>query len=682
MVRNNLQRLWVILTIAAMGTAMPAAANHVQTESGRVIAFDHVTGNEWWVEVALSGPDAGSVAGVEAQDANGPWVPLQKKSWGPWAATFHIEPNNQVRFRANWAGGAQVVSCWFTHPAGVEQCAPSPWRTTVVGEAGPEARSGDLAISDVDNDGRPDVTVANDNGLRVFEWTGSSWAVEAVTSRPLHAVAAGDGDGDRLNEMYALSWNALYAYRRNTTGWDEQLLWTFPEANAGDMTLGNIDGAPGPELYLGLYNTTCEPDTHLCTSNSTVYRAWATETWNAAPVASLAGHIDSLWIGDGDRDVAAELYVGHGTRHADRTTQVRFTKASWQATGLPGTGSDSGMALAVAGDGNRDGTGEVYVANWYGNLRKLTYDGTAGWTAEILFDEMRTPDGNVVNPNSLFLGDADGDGSQELYLATASGDLVQVRWSGTAWQLARIADPTDAGRVPTTGMLVVGDGDGDGHREAYLSVSFRDEDFVDPAVTRIYKVDVPGTTAFDATFSSVRGNEWWIQANVAATGGTLSKVDVRLSGGAWQPLAKQSWGGWAASYHATQGTLVQLRATSTTGQTDLSECYAWIPQPDRDAMKASCGSTTQPFDADFTGVKGNEWWVQVNVAANEKLSGVDARVNCGSWVALDFYSWGGWAKSFHVPNGAKVDFRARSQTGATDVSGGYVWPQATPTSGC
>lgn len=670
-----------MLALATAGFLFPGvAANHAQSESGRVVVFDHRTGNEWWVEVNLFGQDAGSVAAVEAQDTNGPWVALQKKSWGPYAASFHIEPGNQVRFRATWAGGAQVESCWFTHPAGAEQCGNPAWRTTVIGEAGPEAHSGDMAISDVDNDGRRDVTVANSHGLRVFEWTGTAWSVELVSSRALSAVAAGDG-GEGFNVVYALSGNTLYAYRHFTTGWDEAPLLSFAEPIAADMTLGNIDGMAGPELYLGLYGTTCDDETRLCTSTSSVYRAVLMEQWNGTRIASLSGHIDSFWIGDGDRDGVSELYVGHGTRHADRTTQVRPSGDAWQSTELPGWGSDSGMALVVAGDGNRDGKGEVYVANWYGNLRKLTFSPTAGWTAESIFDEMRDPEGQVVNPDSLFLGDADSDGSQELYLA-ANGHLLQVRWSGASWQFTRIADPAEPGLAPGLGMLVVGDGDGDGRREAYASVSFRDLDFADPSVTRVYKVDVAGTTGFDAVFTGVRGNEWWIQANVAATGGTLSKVDVRLAGGAWQPLTKQSWGAWAASYRAVQGTLVQFRATATTGATDLSDCYVWVPPPNQDASKASCDSTTQPFDATFSGAKGNEWWVEVRVMANEKLAGVDARVNCGSWVALDFHSWGAWAKSFHVSNGAKVDFRARSQTGATDVSGGYTWPQATPTAGC
>jgi hypothetical protein len=95
-------------------------------------------------------------------------------------------------------------------------------------------------------------------------------------------------------------------------------------------------------------------------------------------------------------------------------------------------------------------------------------------------------------------------------------------------------------------------------------------------------------------------------------------------------------------------------------------------------------SPAQPaFDATFSGVQGNPWWVQANVAGNQPVLRVEARVNCGqTYVPLTKQTWGGWAKSFQVADGAKVTFRATSWDGATDASGGYVWPSASPTAGC
>gem|GEM_PF-3003480 len=70
----------------------------------------------------------------------------------------------------------------------------------------------------------------------------------------------------------------------------------------------------------------------------------------------------------------------------------------------------------------------------------------------------------------------------------------------------------------------------------------------------------------------------------------------------------------------------------------------------------------------------NEWWVEVMVHANQPIVGVDASANGGPWIALSATSWGTWAKSFFVPAGSHVQFRAHSSTGATATSVSYAWP--------
>lgn len=61
------------------------------------------------------------------------------------------------------------------------------------------------------------------------------------------------------------------------------------------------------------------------------------------------------------------------------------------------------------------------------------------------------------------------------------------------------------------------------------------------------------------------------------------------------------------------------------------------------------------------------------MTANEPVAAVDARVNGGSWVALELKSWGHWAKSFFVAAGSKVEFRATSATGAQHTSAPFTW---------
>jgi hypothetical protein len=293
----------------------------------------------------------------------------------------------------------------------------------------------------------------------------------------------------------------------------------------------------------------------------------------------------------------------------------------------------------------------------------------------------------MSGPNDLFAADVDRDGVHELYAPTDAGHLVQglsrPDGSWNAWDLGEVPEDQDAGDV------VLGDVDNDGGLEAYVSAFRFDTCCPSHNVYKFTPAGSPPPPRFDATFTKVTGNEWWIQANVAATGGTLSKVEVRLNGGEWKPLPKQSWGGWAASYHAPQGTIVQMRASSTTGATDLSDCYRWIPTNGQDAAKVACPGTPPPPPpppppgaVTFSSVGGNEWWVEAVVTSDRTVSGVQVHVNCGAGTAMQFHrDWGKWAVSVHVPSGAKVSFTAFVD-GTASKSGGYIWPGATPTSGC
>jgi hypothetical protein len=214
--------------------------------------------------------------------------------------------------------------------------------------------------------------------------------------------------------------------------------------------------------------------------------------------------------------------------------------------------------------------------------------------------------------------------------------------------------------------------------------------------------DIVTDPIFDAPFTGFRGNEWWVQAKVGTNGPTIAKVDVRIApSGAWQPLAKQNWGtsppSWAGSYHFPQGSILQMRATASDGRTDLSSCRQWIPPANTDATLVSCpGSstttTTPPppptFDATFSNVKGNSYWAEAVVTANMPVHMVSLRIDCSAdWHQMQYRSdWGKWVIGKAIPTGAKVTLVAQHNDGAGnsvfDHSGGYVWPNASPTTGC
>lgn len=193
-----------------------------------------------------------------------------------------------------------------------------------------------------------------------------------------------------------------------------------------------------------------------------------------------------------------------------------------------------------------------------------------------------------------------------------------------------------------------------------------------------------GSGGFAASFENVRGNTWWVEADVRATGGTLQGVDARVNDGAWTALQRTDWGSHAKGMAAPDGSIVELRARSTAGDVVRSQPYRWPDATptggsgDGGSGGGSGGGGTGAYDATFRNVKGNEWWIQVDVGSPRALAGVDARVDGAAWLALEKKSWGSWASSIHAPSGSLVEFRARATDGATDLSGAYRWPDATP----
>jgi hypothetical protein len=173
------------------------------------------------------------------------------------------------------------------------------------------------------------------------------------------------------------------------------------------------------------------------------------------------------------------------------------------------------------------------------------------------------------------------------------------------------------------------------------------------------------------SYYGVKGNEWWIEAH-AASKSPISAVDARVNGGPWTAMSLRSWGAWAASMHAPNGSHVQFRAHAPDG-TPMFVPDGWVwttatPWP----------PAASTFDARFENVKGNPNWVQVNVyaATNWGLQGVSFRIDGGPWHPLAQQGYGDWTAAFPVPDGSFVQFRAESSQ--TLLSGSYRWPAATP----
>lgn len=83
------------------------------------------------------------------------------------------------------------------------------------------------------------------------------------------------------------------------------------------------------------------------------------------------------------------------------------------------------------------------------------------------------------------------------------------------------------------------------------------------------------TGSFTATFTpKAVGNDWWLETAVTANQ-PIAKVQARINGGTLVDLPKTSWGTYAKSLYAPNGSVIVFDAVSSTGQVALSQTVVW-----------------------------------------------------------------------------------------------------------
>ncbi|MHB8634542.1 MAG: FG-GAP repeat domain-containing protein [Thermoplasmatota archaeon] len=326
-------------------------------------------------------------------------------------------------------------------------------------------------------------------------------------------------------------------------------------------------------------------------------------------------------------------------------------------------GGDWNTIGHIPGHFERVGPGHVFLYDAKGVLR---------WRRDLNADASNT---------DLVVADAVGDGTQQVIVPGTRNGLPGLLVFDLATGADRAFLPS---ATPTRSHVVVGNLFGDGrfgmaeavaanggsllvwHGSQTLSAQFPGWG----ALT--IPVGTPGATgggsAFAPTFQP-KGNEWWVESKVTADR-TVTAVTASVNGGPPVALGATSWGTWATSMHAANGSVVQFKATASPGETGSSPCYLWTA-----ATPTSCAGPTPAGNFTVTlSPKGNEWWVEaVPSGATFPVASVSATVDGGPAVALPATAWGTWATSIHAPSGSVVQFAAHDAAGAAALSPCYLW---------
>jgi hypothetical protein len=337
-----------------------------------------------------------------------------------------------------------------------------------------------VAIGDLDGDGKPDLAVTNysSNTVSVFRNTATSGSittgsfsskVDFATGSMPYNVAIGDLDGDGKPDLAVLNYgSSSVSVLRNTSTSGSISFSSKVDFATGtnpiSVAIGDLNGDGKPDLAVANYGS----------SSASVLRNTATSgsitsgSFDTYVVFSAGNQPYSVAIGDLDGDGKPDLAVANSMSTTvsvlrNTATSGSITTGSFAAHVDFATGS--GPFSVAIGDLDGDGKPDLAVANGYGNtvsvLRNTATFGSI--TSGSFASKVDFSTGGW--PQFVAIGDLDGDGKPDLAVANLTNNKVSVfRNTATSGSITSGSFASKvyfaAGSTPYS--VAIGDLDGDG----------------------------------------------------------------------------------------------------------------------------------------------------------------------------------------------------------------------------
>jgi hypothetical protein len=310
-----------------------------------------------------------------------------------------------------------------------------------------------IVVCDVDQDNITELYLSSfDNGhIYRLNFSNEMWTIEDieliqnVVSASSYSIQSGDADDDGSNEIYTGVWskynattwkNSIYQLAKNGTGWDKTNMGATGRISYG-ISIGDGDNNDRKELF------SADEDSHL-------YKYSKALSWNSQDIGNVSipkgygqwdiPYVTGVAVGDGDNDGTNEVYCSDDFNHIYK---FYYNNSQWKKTLLGAPGGSiwhTGMLNVAIGDIDNDGKNEivgcseldaiVWMYKW--NPDNGTWDSTK--LAQMQYSHYPYNDAGY----SLCVGDGNSDGKNEVYVGTFSGILYKVYLDNAGWQSENI----------------------------------------------------------------------------------------------------------------------------------------------------------------------------------------------------------------------------------------------------
>ena len=358
----------------------------------------------------------------------------------------------------------------FTNPFGTG-IPPNYYKPKVDFTAGTNPRN--VAVGDIDGDGKPDLVVANGNtnNISVLLNTSVSGSINASSFDPkvdfatgtfTTYVAIGDMDGDGKPDLVVVNNNNLSVLRNTSTPGsisfaaivDFDLLFVGPAF----VAIGDVDGDGKPDLV----------SANSPSNNVSVVRNTSTPgniSFAAKVNFATGGTPSSVAIGDVDGDGKPDLVVTNSAAGVNTVSVLRNTSTASISFAAKVDFTTGAIPRSVAiGDLDGDGKPDLAIANNATSPASTTISVLRNTSTTSISFAAKVDFTAGTAPRYVAIGDVDGDGKPDVVVANLNSNNISVlrNTSTSGIDISSFAAKVDfaTGTGPVSVAIVDLDGDG------------------------------------------------------------------------------------------------------------------------------------------------------------------------------------------------------------------------------